>query len=151
MQINVYLDENIDEQAARLRRVWFPTTTAMQTRSAFIFNECIDRFQGNPDSLLAYLEKPEENGTVQRKVTIKSESNDRLKTLAAAINKTIAATYRAIIAYTVDHLPVDEEKGKTAEPVGLSQIIMEKLMQLEKQMEACNQTIREIKELTKQS
>ena len=67
-----------------------------------IFNECIDRFRGNPESLLAYIEKP-------------------------------------------------EEKGKTAESVGLSQIITEKLTQLEKQMEACSQTIREIKELTKQS
>ena len=151
MQINVYLEKESYEQAETLRRAWFPTTTANQTRDAFIFNECIDRFQGNPESLLAYLEKPEENGTVQRKVTIKSVSNDRLHTLAAAINKTIASTYRAIIAYTIDHLPVSEEKGKTAEPAGLSQIIMEKLTQLEKQMEACSRTIREIKELTKES
>ena len=44
-----------------------------------------------------------------------------------------------------------KKKEKTAESVGLSQIITEKLTQLEKQMEACSQTIREIKELTKQS
>ena len=56
-------------------------------------------------------------------------------------------TPESLLAY----LEKPEEKGKTAESVGLSQIITEKLTQLEKQMEACSQTIREIKELTKQS
>jgi len=49
------------------------------------------------------------------------------------------------------YLEKPEEKGKTAESVGLSQIITEKHTQLEKQMEACSQTIRKIKELTKQA
>ena len=72
-----------------------------------------------------------------------------MKTIAAAINKPLATTYRAIIAYTIDNLPATEYEENTAEPVGVSQLLMEKIALLEKQMDACNQTLKEIKELTK--
>ena len=148
MQINVLVDKKSDEQAKWLREMWYPTTNSNQTRDAFIFNDAIDRFKGSPEDLLEYIESGEENETVQRKVTIKSESNDRLKTIAAAINKPVTTTYRAIIAYTIANLPTTE-KEETAEPVGVSQLLVEKISLLEKQMEACNQTLKEIKELTK--
>lgn len=147
MQINVLVDKKSDEQAQVLRERWYPTTNSNQTRDAFIFNDAIDRFKGSPDDLLDYIESGEETETVQRKVTIKSESNDRLKTIAAAINKPVTTTYRAIIAYTIANLPATEEE--TAEPVGVSQLLVEKISLLEKQMEACNQTLKEIKDLTK--
>lgn len=149
MQINVFLKKNSNEQAEAIRKEWYPTTTSKQTRDAFIFDDSITRFGGKPEDLLEYLEEDEEIETVQRKVTIKSESNDRLKTIAAAINKPISTTYRAIIAYTIDNLSATENEENTAEPVGVSQLLVEKIALLEKQMEACNQTLKEIKELTK--
>ena len=147
MQINVALENNSDEQAEIIK--WYKTTTAQQTRDAFIFNECVDRFSGEPEDLIPYIGKDEGSTIVQRRLTIKSESNDRLKTIAAAINKPLASTYRAIIAYTIDNLPTTEDNENMAEPVGVSQLLMEKIALLEKQMEACNQTLKEIKELTK--
>lgn len=149
MQINVALENNSDEQAEIIRKKWYKTTTAQQTRDAFIFNECVDRFSGEPEDLIPYIGKEEGSTIVQRRLTIKSESNDRLKTIAAAINKPLASTYRAIIAYTIDNLPTTEDNDNTAEPVGVSQLLMEKIALLEKQMEACNQTLKEIRELTK--
>ena len=149
MQINVFLKKNSNEQAETIRKEWFPTTTSNQTRDAFIFNDCITRFEGKPEDLLEYLEEDEEIETVQRKVTIKSESNDRLKTIAAAINKPISTTYRAIIAYTIATLSDTNNEEVVVEPVGVSQLLVEKIAMLEKQMEACNQTLKEIKELTK--
>ena len=145
MQINVALENNSDEQAEIIRKKWYKTTTAQQTRDAFIFNECVDRFSGEPEDLIPYIGKDEGSTIVQRRLTIKSESNDRLKTIAAAL----ASTYRAIIAYTIDNLPTTEDNENMAEPVGVSQLLMEKIALLEKQMEACNQTLKEIKELTK--
>ena len=149
MQINVALENNSDEQAEIIRKKWYKTTTAQQTRDAFIFNECVDRFSGEPEDLIPYIGKDEGSTIVQRRLTIKSESNDRLKTIAAAINKPLASTYRAIIAYTIDNLPTTEDNENVAEPVGVSQLLMEKIALLEKQMEACNQTLKEIKDLTK--
>lgn len=149
MQINVALEKNSDEQAEIIRKKWYKTTTAQQTRDSFIFNECVDRFSGEPEDLIPYIGKDEGSTIVQRRLTIKSESNDRLKTIAAAINKPLASTYRAIIAYTIDNLPNTEDNENMAEPVGVSQLLMEKIALLEKQMEACNQTLKEIKELTK--
>ncbi len=150
MQINVALENNSYEQAEIIRKKWYKTTTAQQTRDAFIFNECVDRFSGEPEELIPYIGKDEGSAIVhQRRLTIKRESNDRLKTIAAAINKPLATTYRAIIAYTIDNLPATEYEENTAEPVGVSQLLMEKIALLEKQMDACNQTLKEIKELTK--
>ena len=37
MQINVALEKNSDEQAEIIRKKWYKTTTAQQTRDAFIF------------------------------------------------------------------------------------------------------------------
>ena len=85
MQINVALENNSDEQAEIIRKKWYKTTTAQQTRDAFIFNECVDRFSGEPEDLIPYIGKDEGSTIVQRRLTIKSESNDRLKTIAAAI------------------------------------------------------------------
>jgi hypothetical protein len=147
MQINVFLKKNSNEQAEIIRKEWFPTTTSNTTRDAFIFDDSITRFSGKPEDLLKYLKEDDEIETVQRKVTIKSDSNDRLKTIAAAINKPISATYRAIIAYTIDHLPPAKSEENAKEPVGVSQLLVEKIALLEKQMEACSQTLNEIKAL----
>ena len=49
MQINVALENNSYEQAEIIRKKWYKTTTAQQTRDAFIFNECVDRFSGEPE------------------------------------------------------------------------------------------------------
>lgn len=149
MQINIFFNKNSAEQAEIIRQAWYSTTSSNQTRDAFIFNECIDHFEGEPEELLNYLEEDEDNETVQRKVTIKSQSNEVLKNIAAAINKPVSTAYRAIIAYTIDHLPDKKDEDKMAESAGVPQLLKVKISLLEKQIEACNQTLKEIKELTK--
>ena len=148
MQINIALDQNNDKQAGTLRSAWYPNTTPRQTRDAFIFNDCIDRYNGKPEDLLSIIERDAGNATVQRMLTIKSDSNKRLETIASAINGSKAATYRAIIAYSIDNLNASKSKEKPTESVGVSQLLVEKVALLEKQLDACNQTLREIKELT---
>lgn len=104
MQINVALDENNVNQAKTIREAWYPNTTVRQTRDAFIFNDALDRFGGKAEDLLPIIEKEDGKSTVQRMLTIKADSNERLKTIAASIEKSIAATYRAIISYTIGSL-----------------------------------------------
>ena len=149
MQINVLVEKNSDEQAQILRERWYPPTSSDRIRDAFIFNDAIDRFQASPVVLLDYIDRGEETETIQRKVTIRSTSYDRLKTIAAAINKPVTTTYRAIIAYTIDNLPDIEGREKNVEPVGVSQLLVEKIALLERQMMVCNQTLNEIKDLIK--
>lgn len=150
MQINIALNKDSVEQAKIIRSAWYPNTTARQTRDAFIFNDALDRFKGNPmDLLLPIIERDEGEETIQRMLTIKVDSNERLKTIASAINKSIAATYRAIIAYTIDNLNKKEieETPTGSVGVGVSQLVIEKVALLEKQLDACNRTIKEIKDL----
>ena len=142
MQINIFFNKNSAEQAETIRQAWYSTTSSNQTRDAFIFNECIDHFEGDPTELLDYLEEDEENETIQRKVTIKSQSNEVLKSIAAAINKPVSTTYRAIIAYTIDHLSDTKDKEKTAETAEVSRLLKAKIALMEK-------TLQEIKELIK--
>ena len=75
-------------------------------------------------------------------LTIKADSNERLKTIAASIEKSIAATYRAIISYTIENL------GTIAKTeIGATQLVKEKVLLLEKQLAVCNQTMEEIKKI----
>lgn len=148
MQINVALEENNDKQAEIIRSVWYPNTTASQTRDSFVFNDCIDRFTGNPKSLLEIIERDDGKPIVQRMLTIKADSNKRLQTIAAGIGKSLAATYRAIITYTIENLVnVDAELTEVKTEIGVSQLIKEKVALLEKQLVACNQTMEDIKNL----
>ena len=48
MQINIALTDNNPEQAEALRSRWYPSASPQQIRDSFIFNEVIDRFQGDP-------------------------------------------------------------------------------------------------------
>ena len=148
MQINVALEENNDKQAKEIREEWYPNTTARQTRDAFIFNDCIDRFAGNPEELLAIIERDGGKPTVQRMLTIKADSNERLKTIASSIERSITATYRAIITYTIERLGnVDAESTGVKNEIGVIQLVKEKVALLEKQLLACNQTMEDIKKL----
>lgn len=152
MQINVALSENNVEQAAIIRSAFYPNTTAKQTRDAFIFNECIDRYNCSADELLSIIEEDNDK-TQQRMLTIKADSNERLKTIAACIGKSIAATYRAIIKYTIENLSsekADFSKVKTdSEAAKVSQFLLvsEKVELLEQQLKACSVTMKEIKKL----
>ena len=148
MQINVALDENNVNQAKTIREAWYPNTTVRQTRDAFIFNDALDRFGGNAEDLLPIIEKEDGKSTVQRMLTIKADSNERLKTIAASIEKSIAATYRAIISYTIGSLgDVAIETKEVKTEIGATQLVKEKVLLLEKQLAACNQTMEEIKKI----
>lgn len=148
MQINVALDENNVNQARTIRNAWYPNTTVRQTRDAFIFNDAIDRFSGNVDELLPIIERDDGKTTVQRMLTIKADSNERLKTIASSIEKSMAATYRAIISYTIGNLgEVATETKEVKTELGTTQLVKEKVSLLEKQLAACNQTMEEIKKL----
>lgn len=148
MQINVALDENNVNQAKTIREAWYPNTTVRQTRDAFIFNDALDRFGGKAEDLVPIIEEEDGKSTVQRMLTIKADSNERLKTIAASIEKSIAATYRAIISYTIGSLgdiAIETKEVKTE--IGATQLIREKVLLLEKQLAACNQTMEEIKKI----
>ena len=148
MQINVALDENNVNQAKTIREAWYPNTTVRQTRDAFIFNDALDRFGGKAEDLLQIIEKEDGKSTVQRMLTIKADSNERLKTIAASIEKSIAATYRAIISYTIGSLgDVAIETKEVKTEIGATQLVKEKVLLLEKQLAACNQTMEEIKKI----
>lgn len=152
MQINVALSKNNKNQAEMLRKVHYPNTNANQTRDAFIFNQCIDRFADDMQVLEVYLKRDAELETVQRMVTIKAESYERLQTISKLLHASLAATYRSIIAYSVDRiagdgpelekLTVDESSS-----ILLQQIVKEKIVLLEAQLAECRQTMAEIKEL----
>lgn len=147
MQINVALDENNVNQAKTIREAWYPNTTVRQTRDAFIFNDALDRFGGKAEDLLPIIEE-DGKSTVQRMLTIKSNSYERLKTIAASIEKSIAATYRAIISYTIGSLgdiAIETKEMKTE--IGATQLVKEKVLLLEKQLAACNKTLEEISKI----
>lgn len=152
MQINIALNENNKQQAEQLRAVRYPNTTAKQTRDSFIFNQCIDEFDASPEVLVEYVktDEAEQKPKEQRMLTIKNESNTRLKTIAAALNASIAATYRSIIAYSIDQYEL-AQRGVTEKPKVLvktdmiSQQIIEKLALLESQTQSCQETIKEIR------
>lgn len=152
MQVNIALDKENVSQAQTIRKVWYPYTTGRQTRDAFIFNECIDRFDGDPEDLLKIVER-EEGGvtvTVQRMLTIKVDSNNRLRTLATSIGKSIAATYRALIAYTIEKIGDQNNESNEKREVGVSQLAIEKLLQLDRELACCEKTLKEIKVLLKE-
>lgn len=157
MQINVALNENNKHQAEQIRKARYPNTNAQQTRDAFIFNQCIDEFNDFPEVLIKYIDELEQYPKQQypkqqRMLTIKTESNNRLKTLASTLNTSIAATYRSIIAYSIDKygLGGEEVVEKIASnDIKSQQQIIEKIALLETEFAACNKTIREIKSLLK--
>ena len=149
MQINVALDDDNIEQAAKIRNVNYPNTSAKQTRDAFIFNQSIDGFNDDINVLLDYVERDKTRDTVQRMVTIKAESNERLKTIAASLNISIAATFRSIIAYTIDHLNItDSENSENINnAVFNKQLLKEKVALLETQIADCCKTLDAVKKL----
>ena len=93
MQINVALDENNVNQAKTIREAWYPNTTVRQTRDAFIFNDALDRFGGKAEDLLPIIEKEDGKSTVQRMLTIKADSNERLKTNCSNLQSNYFLSY----------------------------------------------------------
>lgn len=149
MQINIALEKNNENQAKLLRDTWYPNTTSRQTRDAFIFNDAIDRFDAKlMEELPAIIERDNGYETVQRMLTIKQESNKKLEDIAASIGCSKTATYRAIIAYWIDKIDVADRKEKPTESEEISQLLIVKVALLEKQLAACTQTLKEIRELT---
>ena len=148
MQINIALAENNAEQAALLRNAWYPNTTAMQTRDAFVFNCAIDRFDAEQmESLPEIIEKNNGQTGIQRMLTMKQESNKKLEDIAASIGYSKAATCRAIISYWLDTIDISNKEETNAEVKRLSQQLFVKIALLEKQLADCSQTLEEIKKL----
>lgn len=152
MQINIALTDNNSEQAEILRSQWYPSANSQQIRDSFIFNEVIDRFQGDPVEVLAdYFRNDDDSRTVQRRITLRQDTNERLRTIASVANKPIAATLRALIAHAVDNLAVTDAKKHAEAQTDATQLqlLNEKIAQLEKQLEACTKTLEDIKQLAK--
>lgn len=148
MQINIALDIDNKKQAEIIRKVKYPNTTVNQIRDAFIFNQCIDEFNDDLQVLLIYAERDKDCQIVQRMLTIKAESNERLKTIAASLKLSVAATYRSIIAYSVDKVSDDNIVAEEMPDVKLAtenQRLREKVALLENQLIACNKTLEDIK------
>ena len=75
MQINIALTDNNPEQAETLRSQWYPSASSQQIRDSFIFNEVIDRFQGDPVEVLAdYFRSDDDSRTAQRRIAGRSAS-----------------------------------------------------------------------------
>ena len=152
MQINIALTDNHSEQAETLRSQWYPSASSQQIRDSFIFNEVVDRFQGDPVEVLDdYFRNDDDSRTAQRRITLRQDTNERLRTIASVANKPIAATLRALIAHAIDDLAVGDAKervGAQADAAQL-QLLNEKIAQLEKQLEACSKTLEDIKLLAK--
>ena len=147
MQINIALTDNNPEQAEILRGQWYPSASSQQIRDSFIFNEVIDRFQGDPVEVLAdYFRNDDDSRTAQRRITLRQDT-----TIASVANKPIAATLRALIAHAVDSLAVDDAKEQVEAQSDATQLqlLNEKIAQLEKQLAACTKTLEDIKRLAK--
>ena len=144
MQINISLDKDNIQQAATLRSAWFQNCTVRQVKDAFIFDQSISRFDAEPSDLLPFFHSGE---IVQRMITIKAETYQRLKEIAAVLEKPMAATLRAIIAYTIAQLSDNPPKTNTQISPSTLAVLREKLLLLEQQAEACNNTIAAIKSL----
>lgn len=152
MQINIALTDNNSEQAEILRSQWYPSASSRQIRDSFIFNEVIDRFQGDPVEVLAgYFRSDDDSRTAQRRITLRQDTNERLRTIASVTNKPIAATLRALIVHAVDNLAVTDAKKQAEAQTDATQLqlLNEKIAQLEKQLEACTKTLEDIKQLAK--
>lgn len=151
MQINIALTDNNPEQAEALRSRWYPSASSQQIRDSFIFNEVIDRFQGDPVEVLADYFRSDDSRTAQRRITLRQDTNERLRTIASVANKPIAATLRALIAHAVDNLAVGDakEQVEAQSDAAQLQLLNEKIAQLEKQLAACTKTLEDIKRLTR--
>ncbi|MDO5792089.1 MAG: hypothetical protein Q4Q41_05955 [Coriobacteriia bacterium] len=152
MQINIALTDTNSEQAEILRGQWYPSASSQQIRDSFIFNEVIDRFQGDPIEVLAdYFRRDDDSRTAQRRITLRQDTNERLRTIASVANKPIAATLRALIAHAVDNLaPRDaKEQVEAQADVTQLQLLNEKIAQLERQLKACTKTLEDIKRIAK--
>lgn len=152
MQINIALTDINSEQAEILRGQWYPSASSQQIRDSFIFNEVIDRFQGDPIEVLAdYFRRDDDSRTAQRRITLRQDTNERLRTIASVANKPIAATLRALIAHAVDNLAPRDAKEQVEAQADATQLqlLNEKIAQLERQLKVCTKTLEDIKRLAK--
>lgn len=152
MQINIALTDINSEQAEILRGQWYPSASSQQIRDSFIFNEVIDRFQGDPIEVLAdYFRRDDDSRTAQRRITLRQDTNERLRTIASVANKPIAATLRALIAHAVDNLAPRDAKEQVEAQADATQLqlLNEKIAQLERQLKVCTKTLEDIKQLAK--
>lgn len=149
MKLNVALDSLNKKQAQQLRTAWYSdNTTANQIRDSYIFQQCVDRFEDDIEALSPYIETDPPYGTTQRMLTIREGSYKRLETLAAALNTSLAAGFRAIIAYQVAHVKNSVNMAAViSENTEKTQLLTAKISLLEAQLGACNKTIAEIKAL----
>lgn len=152
MQINIALTDINSEQAEILRGQWYPSASSQQIRDSFIFNEVIDRFQGDPIEVLAdYFRRDDDSRTAQRRITLRQDTNERLRTIASVANKPIAATLRALIAHAVDNLAPRDAKEQVEAQADATQLqlLNEKIAQLERQLKVCTKTLEDIRRLAK--
>lgn len=148
MQLNLALDVNNKKQAETLRQKLFPNTDQNSIRDAYVFGKCIDGFRDDPNALVPFFN--DESPKVQRMITINQEANSRLRTIASSLGKPLAATFRAIIAYSIAHLE-DDAKTETIRPLEASatQLLAEKVCLLKTQLDAAYKTLHEISALSK--
>lgn len=152
MQINVALQSNHRMQADLLRKAYFPNTTSAETRDSFVFSRSIESFQGDMEELLSFIEKDVGGSYVQRMITMKNETYARLKSLSVSLERPIAATFRAIIAWSVAH--IDDDTVGEVKPIcnaGTLQLLYEKIQLLETQIETSHKTLDEIKRLLEEA
>lgn len=149
MQLNVSLSEQSHEQAKLLRAAYYPGKSPQQIRESYLFSECISNFSDDINVLSPYIDNELPCSTIQRMLSIKHEALERLQTIAAALNASQAATYRAIIAYSVDHIndSMDKPKNDLENTQKNAQLLTAKIALLGARLSECNEIMAEIKAL----
>jgi len=138
MQINIKMSKELLDCAPLLRNSFFGTSSSKEYRDSFVFARAIDDFNSSPEVLTSYL-NIEDDLTIQKMLSLRQNTYDKLVSLSKMLDCSIASIYRAIIQYTKDNLGAKKEENTNQE-------LLIKISLLEKQLSDCQQTLTAIKE-----
>lgn len=138
MQINIKMPEEILEYAPILRKYFYGNVSSKEYRDSFVFARAIDEFNCSPQVLIDYLDR-EDNLAIQKMVSLRQNTYDKLQFLSKNLDCSVPSVYRAIIQYTKDNLEIPKENIS-------NQDLLLKISLLEKQLQDCQQTLNAIKE-----
>ncbi|EOT43555.1 hypothetical protein [Enterococcus columbae] len=138
MQINIKMSKELLDYAPILRNNYFGNSSSKEYRDSFVFARAIDDFNSSPQVLTDYINS-DDNLTIQKMISLRQNTYDKLLSLSKTLDCSVASIYRAIIQYTNDNL--EAKKDDTT-----NQELLLKISLLEKQLFDCQQTLAAIKE-----
>lgn len=150
MQLNILLDQDSQEQAKLLRAAYYPGKSSRQVRDSYIFGHCVMDYDDDFKALETYIANELPCSTSQRMLSISQQAYDRIREIATTLGTSMAATFRAIIAYSVEHINSDtdsEPKAQDRNSAEMAETLLAKLSILETKSIELTQGIAEIKAL----